>query len=207
VNEPKILLLDEPLSALDQKMREHMQTELRQLQRRLGITFIFVTHDQEEALALSDRIGVMHDGHLEQVSSPRELYEHPSTHFVAHFVGSMGSVRGAAKDQNSLQLPSGKIIRGAGKVHAGVEAEAFVRPEKVHLGQNSVANEVNAKILNLAFKGLHYEVQLEIGPEQRLRAFVPPDQMRDDYKIGQSVTAHFLPADTFIFDCPRAQLN
>src|SRR5690606_28816374 len=88
VNEPKILLLDEPLSALDQKMREHMQTELRELQRKLGITFILVTHDQEEALSLSDRIAVMNRGRIEQVASPRELYESPKSHFVAQFVGS-----------------------------------------------------------------------------------------------------------------------
>ena len=112
VNEPKILLLDEPLSALDQKMREYMQTELRELQQRLGITFIFVTHDQEEALALSDRIGVMNNGFLEQVATPEELYERPNTHFVAQFVGSMGSIRGSAIDHQSLQLPNGQLIRG-----------------------------------------------------------------------------------------------
>ena len=206
VNEPKILLLDEPLSALDQKMREYMQTELRELQRRLGITFIFVTHDQQEAFALSDRIGVMNNGNLEQVATPEELYERPSTHFVAQFVGSMGSIRGSAVDQHSLQMPNGQLIRGniknMGIVQPGVQAEAFVRPEKVQLGSSPEHNALRATVLNMAFKGLHYELHLGIGPEQRLRAFVPPEKMNSEVHVGASVTAHFSPADTFIFSCP-----
>ncbi len=220
VNEPKILLLDEPLSALDQKMREYMQTELRELQQRLGITFIFVTHDQEEALALSDRIGVMNDGNLEQVATPEELYERPNTHFVAHFVGSMGSIRGSAVDHQSLQLPNGQVIRGnLGRVEPGLTAEAFIRPEKVRLSKIVVGatklsgdglrfdrgegvNKVRGKVLNMAFKGLHYELHLGIGPDQRLRALVPPEKMKFGISIGESVTAQFSPTDTFIFNCP-----
>ena len=221
VNEPKILLLDEPLSALDQKMREYMQAELRELQRRLGITFIFVTHDQQEAFALSDRIGVMQNGNLEQIAAPEDIYEHPSTHFVAQFVGSMGSIRGAAIDRYSLQLPNGQLIRGnlknIGTVQPGGPAEAFVRPEKVQLGAFSAVNgsqtnsagnnSLRATVLNMAFKGLHYELHLEIGPSQRLRAFVPPEKMKSDVRVGASVTAHFSPADTFIFSCPSGSAS
>lgn len=202
VNEPKILLLDEPLSALDLKMREHMQTELRDLQRRLGITFILVTHDQDEAMALSDRIGVMNQGFLEQVSTPQDLYEHPATHFVADFVGSMGSVQGECIDKDVLRLNNGAVIRGHGQVSKGCSADAFVRPEKVHIGRNSSANEISAKVRSVAFKGLHFELQLEVSPEQRIRAFVPPEMLNSGVKVGDEINAHFLPADTFLFERP-----
>jgi spermidine/putrescine transport system ATP-binding protein len=209
VNEPKILLLDEPLSALDQKMREHMQTELRQLQRRLGITFILVTHDQEEALALSDRIAVMSRGRIEQVASPRELYEAPQTHFVAQFVGSMGSLWGstqaATEDETVIQTRTGVILRGRGHVEVGMPAEAFVRPENVRLGQgDGGSNRMSGKVMNVAFKGLHFEVQLEIEGEQKLRMFVRPDEMPSDVRIGTETLVHFAPKDTFIFERPQA---
>lgn len=215
VNEPKILLLDEPLSALDQKMREHMQTELRSLQRRLGITFILVTHDQEEALALSDRIGVMSKGRLEQVSSPQELYENPQSHFVAQFVGSMGSVRGQSfkGSETALKLRTGEIIRGKGQVEDGSSAEAFVRPDRVRLFENyelqtvkdNFANQVPVQIANVAFKGLHYEVTLEVdSPQHRLRALISPADMTDKIKIGSRIMAAFRPADTFVFERPQA---
>ncbi len=214
VNEPKILLLDEPLSALDQKMREHMQTELRSLQRRLGITFILVTHDQEEALALSDRIGVMSKGRLEQVSTPQALYENPQSHFVAQFVGSMGSVHGQSFGaEPTIKLRTGEVIRGKGQIENGTQAEAFVRPDRVRLFENyelqtvkdSFANQVPVQITNIAFKGLHYEMTLEVdSPQHRLRALIPPSEMTDKIKIGSRVTAAFRPEDTFIFERPQA---
>jgi putative spermidine/putrescine transport system ATP-binding protein len=96
VNRPRVLLLDEPLGALDRKLREQMQVELKQLQREVGITFLFVTHDQDEALTMSDRIAVFHDGRLEQVGTPDEVYERPATAFVADFIGTSNIVDGAA---------------------------------------------------------------------------------------------------------------
>lgn len=136
VNEPRVLLLDEPLSALDQKMREHMQKELRALQRRLGLTFICVTHDQEEALALSDRIGIMNHGVLEQVSSPREIYENPETIFAAQFIESTSRLRGelveVSQDLATIRLGDGSLIKGkfnipADELRVGMNLEAFVR--------------------------------------------------------------------------------
>jgi spermidine/putrescine transport system ATP-binding protein len=202
VNEPKILLLDEPLSALDLKMREHMQTELRELQRRLGITFILVTHDQDEAMALSDRIGVMNQGRLEQVSTPRDLYERPATHFVADFVGSMGSVHGECIDSEAMRLKNGSVIRGRGQLTQGCAAEAFVRPEKVHIGANKNVNEIEARVRSVAYKGLHFELHLEVSPEQMIRAFVPPETLSSGVKVGDQIRAHFSPADTFLFERP-----
>lgn len=137
VNEPKVLLLDEPLSALDSKMREHMQKELRSLQKQLGLTFICVTHDQEEALGLSDRIGLMSHGKLEQVSSPREIYENLDSVVSAHFLGNASSlVKGTLvefdSDLATIRLTDGSLIRGkcqisADQLRVGMDIEAFVR--------------------------------------------------------------------------------
>jgi putative spermidine/putrescine transport system ATP-binding protein len=122
INEPRVLLLDEPLGALDLKLREQMQAELKALQRRLGITFLFVTHDQHEALSMSDRIGVMNRGRLEQVGAPREVYESPATRFVAEFVGAANLLEGDA----------------ARRLADGCEC-ALLRPERIRLGAASGA--------------------------------------------------------------------
>ncbi|AFY01100.1 ABC transporter ATP-binding protein [Bdellovibrio bacteriovorus] len=136
VNEPRVLLLDEPLSALDYRMREHMQKELRALQQKLGLTFICVTHDQEEALALSDRIGIMSRGVLEQVSSPREIYENPETIFASQFVESTSLLRGelveVSEDLATIRLGDGSLIKGKinvppDQIRLGMSIEAYVR--------------------------------------------------------------------------------
>ena len=140
VNEPRVLLLDEPLSALDHKMREHMQKELRALQQKLGLTFICVTHHQEEALALSDRIGIMSRGVLEQVSSPREIYENPETIFAAQFVESTSMLRGElveiSEDLATIRLGDGSLIKGKinvppDQIRLGMSTEAYVRKAMV----------------------------------------------------------------------------
>lgn len=140
VNEPKVLLLDESLSALDQKMREHMQKELRALQRKLGLTFICVTHDQEEALALSDRIGIMSHGVLEQVSSPREIYENPETIFASQFIESTTCLRGelveVSEDLATIRLGDGSLIKGkfnipVEQLRLGMNIEAYIRKAMV----------------------------------------------------------------------------
>lgn len=115
VNKPKVLLLDEPLSALDQKLREHMQKELRALQQKLGLTFIYVTHDQDEAFALSDRIAIMDHGVLEYVGSPKEIFEVPENHFVAGFVGQRSHLQGELAEITpeflTLKLPDGSLVK------------------------------------------------------------------------------------------------
>lgn len=140
VNEPKVLLLDEPLSALDQKMREHMQKELRALQRKLGLTFICVTHDQEEAMALSDRIAIMNHGNLEQVSSPREIFENPSTIFASQFIEATSCLRGelveVSQDLATIRLSDGSLIKSKFNVppeqlRLGMSLDAFVRKAMV----------------------------------------------------------------------------
>ncbi|MFC6236360.1 ABC transporter ATP-binding protein [Longivirga aurantiaca] len=153
VNRPKVLLLDEPLGALDLKLREEMQVELKAIQREVGITFVFVTHDQEEALTMSDRIAVFNNGGIEQIGTPAEVYEHPATEFVAGFVGTSNLLRGEAS----------RAVLG----HDGVFS---VRPEKIRVAEpGAVAGEGEDSALGRVREvvyvgsGTRYVVDLEVG--------------------------------------------
>ena len=153
INHPKVLLLDEPLGALDLKLRQQMQVELKSIQQRVGITFIFVTHDQEEALTMSDRIAVFSQGKIEQVGTPSDVYEHPSSTFVAGFVGTSN-------------LVSGEIAKRI----TGSDARFSIRPEKIHLGSADQKPEAdmffaNGKVRDVVYLGLYtrYLVELEGG--------------------------------------------
>jgi putative spermidine/putrescine transport system ATP-binding protein len=151
INHPKVLLLDEPLGALDLKLRQQMQIELKSIQKRVGITFIFVTHDQEEALTMSDRIAVFNQGKIEQVGSPAEIYEHPSTQFVAGFVGVSN-------------LVSGEIAKRI----TGSEAEFSVRPEKIRLGSLRDQSETgtfvaDGKVRDVIYLGLYTRYLVELN--------------------------------------------
>ncbi len=133
VNRPKVLLLDEPLGALDLKLRQEMQLELKHLQRELGVSFVFVTHDQEEALTMSDRIAVMHHGHLLQVGTPAEIYEHPSSRFVAGFIGQTNLLDGTVRDRTTVVLGNGDPVAAPSSFSAGTKVAISLRPERVHL--------------------------------------------------------------------------
>jgi spermidine/putrescine transport system ATP-binding protein len=133
VNQPRVLLLDEPLGALDLKLRQAMQVELKELQQRLGIAFVYVTHDQEEALTMSDRIGVMHQGRLLQVGTPEEIYEHPRTRFIADFIGETNFVPVTVVASGEVRLPGGEVVRAVTHSPAGTEVSLALRPEKVSL--------------------------------------------------------------------------
>lgn len=153
INHPKVLLLDEPLGALDLKLRQQMQVELKAIQQRVGITFIFVTHDQEEALTMSDRIAVFNQGKIEQVGSPAEIYEHPITPFVAGFVGT----------SNLIASELARRITGS-------EKDFSIRPEKIHLSSaNTTAQEdeycADGRVRDVIYLGLYtrYLVELEGG--------------------------------------------
>jgi putative spermidine/putrescine transport system ATP-binding protein len=142
IGQPRVLLLDEPLGALDLKLREQMQSELKGLQRRLGITFVFVTHDQHEALSMSDRIGVLHRGRLEQVATPAQLYDRPATRFVAEFVGTANLLQG--QDARSL---------------SGHDA-AMIRPERVRLGPEEGARTAGT-VAEVQYFGAFWRVRVE----------------------------------------------
>jgi spermidine/putrescine transport system ATP-binding protein len=139
VNRPRALLLDEPLGALDLKLRQAMQLELKRIQREVGITFVYVTHDQEEALTMSDRLVVMNTGRIEQLGSPRELYEHPATRFVANFIGTSNILTGRLERKGDAWALAGMgpdqrvLVADAGDLGEGQDVELAIRPEKIML--------------------------------------------------------------------------
>ncbi|WP_071518508.1 ABC transporter ATP-binding protein [Geitlerinema sp. PCC 9228] len=179
VNRPAVLLLDEPLGALDMKLRKEMQMELSNLHRELGVTFIMVTHDQEEALSLSDRIGVMREGKIEQVGSPSEIYEYPQTSFVADFIGETNLLQGRTQhiDRTSLEVLTDSgvplLVQSEQPWNAGykqLEVVVSVRPEKVQLSlypPHVEANCFEGRLRNVMYMGTHvyYVVRLNSGDD------------------------------------------
>ena len=161
INEPKLLLLDEPMAALDRKLRKEMQIELQDLQRQLGITFVLVTHDQEEALSMSDRICIMREGRIVQIGSPRELYDRPNSRYVADFVGTSNFFDGTATGQNgelcTVLLKNDMNMQGvpSGGISPGQEVCLSVRPEQMKLHRRG--DGVNVVIQNRIFLGEHTE--------------------------------------------------
>jgi spermidine/putrescine transport system ATP-binding protein len=163
VNEPKLLLLDEPLAALDRKLRKEMQIELQDLQKQLGITFVLVTHDQEEALSLSDRICVIRAGEIVQVGSPQELYDRPQSRYVANFVGTSnffeGRIEAVSQDRATITLSGGQIYvaTSTGAVSSGEKGCMSVRPEQIRMSRTSSPDALEAVVQNRIFLGEHTE--------------------------------------------------
>ena len=175
--EPKVLLLDEPLSALDYKLRKEMQIELKRLQSETGITFIFVTHDQEEALTMSDRIAVMSKGRILQVGSPRDIYDRPAVRFVANFIGETNFLEGklvsSAKGQAKVALDAGATITAglADGVELSGKVTVVVRPEHATIVAAAKKATLFGKLENIVYFGTdtHYHVRLERGGEFTVR--------------------------------------
>lgn len=157
VNEPKVLLLDEPLSALDLKLRTDMQYELRELQQRLGITFIFVTHDQEEALAMSDEIFVMNKGKIVQSGTPVDIYDEPINHFVADFVGESNIVNGVMIEDNLVEFVGKQFECVDGGMRVNEPVEVVLRPEDLTITSPDKGKLVVTVDTQL-FRGVHYEI-------------------------------------------------
>ena len=157
VNEPKVLLLDEPLSALDLKLRTDMQYELRELQQRLGITFIFVTHDQEEALAMSDEIFVMNKGHIVQSGTPVDIYDEPINHFVADFVGESNIVDGVMLEDNLVSFVGKKFECVDGGMRKNEPVEVVLRPEDLTI-TTLEKGKLTVTVDTQLFRGVHYEI-------------------------------------------------
>jgi spermidine/putrescine transport system ATP-binding protein len=182
VLEPTLVLLDEPLGALDLKLREHMKIELKQLQSTFNTTFVYITHDQSEALVMSDRIAVMNQGRFEQVGSPRELYHNPTTPFVASFVGEAnrwsGDADGGAGATTRVRLPSGTVVEGEGGT-VQKAALCFVRPEAIALASDPTAlgkltNRFDGRVSAVLFDGANSSLLIETpGFEQPVRAVLP----------------------------------
>ena len=202
VYEPRVLLLDEPLAALDKKLREEMRGEMREIQRSVGITTIFVTHDQVEALSLSDRVAVMSRGRIEQLAPPREIYERPATRFVADFVGASSRLRGRATAADRVELGPGVSVRvDVGRaLPIGEPVELAIRPERVAVGAESdarvAANSIAGRIVRLTYLGAQMEVAVEIVGGQRVLGLVD-EPARVPLAMGGAVRLT-LPPDAFL---------
>ena len=160
VNEPKVLLLDEPLGALDMKLRKEMQIELKKIQQKLGITFIFVTHDQEEALTMSDTIVVMNKGEIQQMGSPEDIYNEPANSFVAKFIGESNIIDGIMLDDFKVEF-GGKIFDCVDKGFEKNEAiEVVIRPEDFEMVKYE-NGMLKGTVTSIIFKGVHYEIEVK----------------------------------------------
>ena len=160
VNEPKVLLLDEPLGALDMKLRKGMQIELKRIQQKLGITFIFVTHDQEEALTMSDTIVVMNKGEIQQMGSPEDIYNEPANSFVAKFIGESNIVDGTMLDDFKVEF-AGRIFNCVDKGFEKNEAiEVVIRPEDFEMVKYE-EGMLKGTVTSVIFKGVHYEIEVK----------------------------------------------
>lgn len=200
--QPRVLLLDEPLSALDAKIRVSLRNEIREIQQRLGITTIFVTHDQEEALSMSDRIVVMHNGMAEQVGAPFEIYNQPSTRFVASFVGTLNMIEGVVADvekgvvwvgDSNLQLK--RKLAGFG---AGAPVSLALRPEVLSLTPESRKDSsISGKIIDLNFLGSVIRIKAEIGKSTILVDMFNSPNTKPP-AIGDRVKLHFSSSDLLV---------
>ena len=167
ITRPAVLLLDEPLGALDKKLRDHMKIELKRLQREVGITTIYVTHDQEEALTMSDRIAVMHRGRVEQVAAPRGLYETPATSFVASFIGNINLLSGRAAGANRVDCGSATLA-ATGAARAGAPVAIALRPERIRLDPTDAVDSVLAMtVAHVVYQGetVRYILKSDAGLE------------------------------------------
>jgi spermidine/putrescine transport system ATP-binding protein len=211
VLEPTLLLLDEPLGALDLKLREHMKVELKQLQASFGTTFVYITHDQSEALMLSDRVAVMNSGRFEQVGTPQQLYYQPSTPFVAGFVGANNRITGCvdSTDGELVTLTTAEGLqlsaRRVGTVDTDMVVQAFVRPEAISLARHPgelVADQPRyaGQIENLLFDGANSAVLLrEVSSRSEFRIALPQTGQFSDLHIGETVAFSFDPAQAVCF--------
>lgn len=175
VNEPKLLLLDESLSALDLKLRQEMQYELKELQKKLGITFIFVTHDQEEALTMSDRIVVMNEGDIAQIGTPENIYNEPSNVYVANFIGESNIFEGLYVTNKKVRFMD-SVFECVDEHFADSEnVKVVIRPEDFDVVKSN-DGKVNVEVTDIVFKGVHYEIIADYkGKEIVIHSLVHPD--------------------------------
>jgi iron(III) transport system ATP-binding protein len=216
VIQPRVLLLDEPLSNLDAKLRVDMRLELLKLQRELGLTTIYVTHDQEEALAMSNRIAVIRQGQVVQEGAPRDIYERPADDFIAAFVGQTnllpGTILTAAAHQSAVELDNGPIVRlpnsaSTTAVRAGDSVYLSLRPEAIELTESRFLSaespRIDGKILASAYQGAFVEYEIAaLGKALKARVTNPKEKYQ--FKTGDEVALTFAPADILVVPQKRA---
>jgi spermidine/putrescine ABC transporter ATP-binding subunit len=206
VIKPAVLLLDEPLGALDKMLREEMQVELRELQQRLAITTVFVTHDQEEALTLSDRVAVMRNGVIEQIGAPRDIYDRPATEFVAGFLGASNFLDGSIVSQVGgtavVETAAGQIRVAASSSPVGSRVRVAVRPERVHMG-GAGADGIAATIRDIVYRGAatHYFLDSAGGPLMCYRQNATPGG--GEHAVGDQVRCAWDPASGVLVEPER----
>jgi len=202
INEPTVLLLDEPLGALDLKVRRRMQQELKRIHREVGVTFVSVTHDQEEALTMSDRIAVMNHGRIEQLDTPAGVYERPATRFVAGFIGLTNLLRGVVEGRNDrdvvVRLASGARLRAetADGRAPGAEVDVAIRPEKIQMTAVRPAaadNCLEGQVGSFVYQGAATEYQIALADGQAVRVIVQ--------NIGETWRAAVIPVGTRVYLC------
>ncbi len=196
INNPKVLLLDEPLGALDLKLRKQMQVELKRLQKKLGITFIYVTHDQEEALTMSDRIAVMNEGVIEQLATPREIYDRPLTKFVADFIGESNIFDGKVKSQHDgildVETTAGTVKVKGNEFNVGESIHVSIRPEYIKVSSNPVEGfNLNGTVKDFIYMGtvVKTSVDLKDNTEIKYSRF----EKDVDFKEGDLVNIYWNP--------------
>ena len=217
INHPKVLLLDEPLGALDLKLRKQMQIELKRIQTEVGITFIYVTHDQEEAMTMSDRIAVMRAGHIEQLGPPEELYERPRTAFVAGFLGVSnlleGQVAGTEDGMVVVQLGDGTMLRAPAEgVNGATSVRLGVRPEKLRVTAGGVtdaaasdANAMEGTVLDASYIGVSTQYLVKTRDGHRMTVYaqnLETSGAGEALADGQQVRLSWKPQHTFVIHGP-----
>ena len=193
VNEPKVLLLDEPLGALDLKLRKAMQIELKNIQKEVGITFVYVTHDQEEALTMSDTIVVMNDGNIQQIGTPTDIYNEPENRFVAQFIGESNIVEGKFIKDFLVEFDHQQFVCVDKGFDEGQDVDIVLRPEDLDIveeGQGKIAGVVSS----IVFKGVHYEIMVET--EERMYKVHTTDMS----EVGKKVNLDFWPEDIHVME-------
>jgi spermidine/putrescine ABC transporter ATP-binding subunit len=205
VFDPQLLLLDEPFGALDRKLREAMQLEVRRLARHLGLTTVFITHDQEEALILSDRIAVMNRGRIEQVALPRELYERPANAFVADFVGEsnllFGHIAAVRDGRAEIAFENGLRLTAKADIPVGMRVGALIRPERLRLTDMEAQseNKLCGEVIETVYLGTSYKYRLRLANGTEILVRVRDAAGEASAEIGASLTFDVAPEDVHVF--------
>jgi spermidine/putrescine transport system ATP-binding protein len=201
VNGPRVLLLDEPLGALDLKLRKQMQLELKRIQHEMGLTFVHVTHDQEEAMTMADTIAVMNRGRIEQLGAPRELYERPRTAFVAGFLGVSNLLAGSVNGPSSVRLADGTevTVEPDALEGRGGEVAVGIRPEKVRLG-DAGENRLDGRVAEVAYVGVSTQYVVETAAGSISLYVQNAEPGAGDLVPGSRVTLGWSPESTFVVD-------
>ena len=202
---PDLVLMDEPLGALDKQLREHMQYEIKSLHKQLGVTVVYVTHDQSEALTMSDRVAVFNDGQIQQLSTPAGLYENPENAFVAQFIGENNKLIGKVKNINNnevtvktaqnLEVKALKVNCGG----VGSDTTLSIRPERIHLN-SKYKNKVNALVKQLIYHGDHIRCLIELDKENEFIVKIPNSNIQNHLKIGEKISLSWDSKDCHALD-------